>query len=151
MVKNSDLTKAKMQAPYRYMVSYTAKRLNAFGADGSKKFRTPVTLNLSKLYVVLIDEKIVYVGATTQSMASRLRGGWNEVSVNGYRGHRWRNVGNAATLDVWARTDGSLTGRDMETIEAEVVYLVRNRTGKWPEHQTEIHFYQSTDQHRAES
>ena len=37
--------------------------------------------------------------------------------------------------------------RDIETVEAEVVYLIRKQ-GQWPEFQTEIHFYKSNDIHR---
>ena len=28
----------------------------------------------------------------------------------------------------------------VESVEAELVYLVRNKTGKWPKNQNEIHF-----------
>jgi len=37
--------------------------------------------------------------------------------------------------------------RDMETIEAEVVFLA-TQAGDWPEGQTEIHFHPSTPEHR---
>jgi hypothetical protein len=37
--------------------------------------------------------------------------------------------------------------RDIETVEAEVVYLIRS-AGQWPKFQTEIHFYPSTPHHR---
>ena len=37
--------------------------------------------------------------------------------------------------------------RDIETVEAEVVYLIRS-AGQWPEFQTEIHFHPSTPVHR---
>ncbi|WP_208456081.1 hypothetical protein [Burkholderia ubonensis] len=36
---------------------------------------------------------------------------------------------------------------DIETIEAEVVYLVR-QAGQWPKFQTEIHFHPSSADHR---
>ncbi|WP_305809178.1 hypothetical protein, partial [Staphylococcus epidermidis] len=36
---------------------------------------------------------------------------------------------------------------DIETIEAEVVYLIR-QAGQWPRFQTEIHFHPSGDEHR---
>jgi hypothetical protein len=37
---------------------------------------------------------------------------------------------------------------DIETIEAEVVFLIR-AAGQWPTHQTEIHFHESNEEHRA--
>ncbi|WP_224785366.1 hypothetical protein [Pandoraea pnomenusa] len=36
---------------------------------------------------------------------------------------------------------------DIETIEAEVVYLIR-QAGQWPKFQTEIHFHPSSAYHR---
>ena len=36
----------------------------------------------------------------------------------------------------------------IETVEAEVVFLIRQEYGQWPEHQTEIHFHKSNDIHR---
>jgi hypothetical protein len=37
--------------------------------------------------------------------------------------------------------------RDIETVEAEVVFLIRSK-GQWPLFQTEIHFHESSEQHR---
>jgi hypothetical protein len=34
--------------------------------------------------------------------------------------------------------------RELETVEAEFAYLIREKTGQWPLSQTEIHFYQPT-------
>jgi hypothetical protein len=36
---------------------------------------------------------------------------------------------------------------NVETIEAEIVFLIRQR-GQWPSHQTEIHFHPSRPYHR---
>jgi phospholipase/lecithinase/hemolysin len=36
---------------------------------------------------------------------------------------------------------------DIETVEAEVVFLIRC-AGQWPQYQTEIHFHPSTAVHR---
>lgn len=43
-------------------------------------------------------------------------------------------------------SDGGLN--DLETVEAEVVFLIRQEYGQWPEHQTEIHFHRSSAEHR---
>jgi hypothetical protein len=32
----------------------------------------------------------------------------------------------------------------VETVEAELVFLFRKQTGKWPRYQTEIHFHNAT-------
>ncbi|MCC6285547.1 MAG: hypothetical protein IT439_09655 [Phycisphaerales bacterium] len=54
-----------------------------------------------------------------------------------------------ATLDVWCPTSasGPLTPVDAETIEAEIVFLIR-QSGQWPMYQTEIHFHESNADHR---
>lgn len=52
-------------------------------------------------------------------------------------------------LDIWCDSD-PLTPqsvRDIETVEAEVVFLIR-QAGQWPEFQTEIHFHPSNEGHR---
>jgi hypothetical protein len=51
-------------------------------------------------------------------------------------------------MDVWCHEDASSEGTlDIETVEAEVVFLIRG-AGQWPLHQTEIHFHTSTQVHR---
>jgi hypothetical protein len=51
-------------------------------------------------------------------------------------------------LDVWCHVDAKERNeRDIKTIEAEVVYLIR-AAGQWPAFQTEIHFYPSSPKHR---
>lgn len=37
---------------------------------------------------------------------------------------------------------------EVETIEAEIVFLIRQMGGQWPAHQTEIHFHASESRHR---
>jgi len=53
-----------------------------------------------------------------------------------------------ANLDVWCHEDApDNSTRDIETVEAEVVFLIRSG-GQWPVHQTEIHFHASSERHR---
>ena len=54
-----------------------------------------------------------------------------------------------ATLWVWyADADrGGDSQRELETIEAEVVFAIR-AAGQWPAFQTEIHFHPSNDDDR---
>lgn len=51
-------------------------------------------------------------------------------------------------LRVWGHMDAvDRKELDIETAEAEVVFLIRS-AGQWPAFQTEIHFHPSTDIHR---
>ena len=58
----------------------------------------------------------------------------------------------SAVLDVWAEEPRE--GKDpadmlgIETVEAEVVFLLRQKLCQWPEYQTEIHFHPSGPVHR---
>jgi hypothetical protein len=69
--------------------------------------------------------------------------------MHGYHGYAWRHHHAKAMLDVWCHEDARDRDTiDIETIEAEVVFLIRG-AGQWPLHQTEIHFHPSTQQHRV--
>jgi len=52
-------------------------------------------------------------------------------------------------LDVWyiESSNANGIGMDAETIEAEIVFLIRFN-GQWPKYQTEIHFHSSESWHR---
>jgi len=120
---------------------------DAYGAD---KFSGRATSRLPKLYVITADGRPIYVGITRQTMRQRLRLGWTAKGESGYYGYQWRHYFTEAGLDVWYQTDGPAPDptHDLETIEAEVVFLIRQQ-GQWPPFQTEIHFHESTPQHRA--
>jgi hypothetical protein len=78
-------------------------------------------------------------------MQDRFRDGWNAKGKSGYHGYRWRHDVEEANVDIW--TIQNAEENDVETIEAEIVYLIR-RNGQWPSGQTEIHFHTSTEKHR---
>ena len=115
-------------------------------------FSSPVTdKNLPKLYVLSIEKEIVYMGYTSQSVSSRLYYGLRANGKNGYHGYhgyKWKQQ-QELSLDVFVFQD--FFGKDakenimyyqfIEAIEAELVYLVRHKTGKWPKFQNEIHFH----------
>jgi hypothetical protein len=107
---------------------------------------------LPKLYIVSADDPPIpfYVGITKQAMRNRLRLGWDASGESGYYGYAWRHRVSQANLDLWCHTDppAETPCLDAETIEAELVFLIR-KSGQWPLHQTEIHFHPSTDLHRA--
>ena len=57
--------------------------------------------------------------------------------ANGYHGYKWKEI-EKAELFVW-NFDG-MDKNQMESIEAEIVYEIRNKYGQWPFFQNEIHF-----------
>lgn len=139
----------KIAGPERYKLSFDAKTFAVTCSRGTPKFSGLATAGLPKLYVVSIQAKPIYIGVTRQSMSSRLRTGFNATGESGYHGYAWRHKFREATLDIWCHEDPSAENpeRDIETVEAEVVFLARC-AGQWPEGQTEIHFHPSNEEHR---
>ncbi|MDR6819580.1 hypothetical protein J2X76_004772 [Neorhizobium sp. 2083] len=144
-----------LQGPARFKVKYTPEEKAITCEKGLPKFSGEMTSKKPKLYIFSRDGVPIYVGATVRSMSSRLATGWTAEGKGGYYGYGFRHEGSAVDLDVWydsdpvkLREDGKRSGSDIETVEAEVVYLLRHRTGQWPAYQTEIHFYQSNADHR---
>lgn len=112
-----------------------------------KKFSGFATKKIPKLYVVVAEEQIVYVGVTRQSMSSRFRYGFKADGKNGYHGYAFRHKHARVGVFVWSAA-ADTSPLDVETIEAEVVFLIRNSTGAWPPCQTEIHFHESSEAHK---
>ena len=144
--------------PERFKVSYTPEKPTILCERGTSKFSGHMTSRKPKLYIFSRDSIPIYVGATVQGMASRLNQGWKARGASGYHGYRFRHDGSEVNLDVWvdidevqARADDLRSGSDIETVEAEIVYLLRHRTEQWPAFQTEIHFYQSASKHREKA
>lgn len=100
--------------------------------------------------MVSVDDKPIYVGITKQPIRNRLRLGWAAKGDSGYYGYAWRHKLTAAHLDLWCHINPSSGTEclDIETVETELVYLVR-KSGQWPRFQTEIHFHPSNEVHRA--
>ncbi|MCB0745950.1 MAG: hypothetical protein KDC90_00670 [Ignavibacteriae bacterium] len=112
-------------------------------------FSSPETeKGLAKLYVLSIEKEIVYIGFTSQSITTRLYAGLRSSGENGYHGYKWKHEDE---LDLSVFVYQNLFGDDaelnneqykfVEALEAELVYLVRNKTGNWPRYQNEIHFH----------
>jgi hypothetical protein len=127
--------------------------LRVTSRDGEDSFSGSVASRCSKIYVVRDGRRIVYVGSTTQSLRSRLYGALRANGKNGYHGYGWKTHTGPLSLDVWV-----LDGIDCvkakrcliaETVEAEIVFLVRKHDRNWPPHQTEIHFHHSSARERA--
>lgn len=100
-------------------------------------FVKPLTENRYKLYVIKNSKKILYVGITRQPIRNRFRDGINSDGINGYHGYKWKNY-KRIQLYVWCFSN--FNELQLENIEAELVYNVRNKTGNWPLFQNEIHF-----------
>lgn len=138
-----------LSGPFTYRFSFESEGITSVEAlDGSLNFSGPAARPVPKLYVISHKQQPLYVGVTKQRMRARLRRGFQADGGHGYHGYAWRHGLSDAILDVWLQeeTDGSLS--TIETIEAEVVFLIRQRYGQWPNYQTEIHFNPSEAAHR---
>lgn len=135
---------------YRLIVQPGGNSYQHDPASGHAHFVAPVTRRAPKLYLVSAGAEPIYVGQTVQSIRARMRLGFTAVGVGGYYGYAWRHHHPAVDLRVWllegAPEETELI--DLQTIEAEFVYLLRHRFGQWPSFQTEIHFFPSQPIHR---
>jgi|SRR5436190_16125796 len=102
-----------------------------------KAFHSRLTTKIPKLYILKEGNEYLYVGVTAQSITSRIRYGLKANGKAGYHGYKWKTK-ERVQLFVWRFED--LKMHEVENIEAELVYIIRQRTGKWPLHQNEIHF-----------
>jgi hypothetical protein len=134
----------------RYKLSFDPQRFTVLCPQGTDKFSGLATSGLPKLYIASVDDKPFYVGITKQPLRNRLRLGWSANGDGGYYGYAWRHKFTEANLDVWCHQNAPAENSclDLETVEAEVVYLIR-KAGQWPLFQTEIHFHPSSEIHRA--
>ena len=136
--------------PERYRLTFDANAFTVRCQNSTPRFSGIATSRKPKLYIVSVDEEPIYVGITKQSIRNRLRYGWSADGKTGYHGYAWRHAHTEATLDIWCNDDApdDNSTLDIETVEAEVVFLIR-RAGQWPQHQIEIHFHPSTEEHRG--
>jgi hypothetical protein len=139
--------------PDRYDMTFDTELSTRFEvrcSKGTTKFSGLSTrAKTPKIYIISRDGQPIYVGVTVQTMRKRLRLGFTADGRSGYHGYQWRRFFKSAVLDVWCPTqpDGLFTAKGAETIEAEIVYLIRHN-GQWPAYQTEIHFHESSEVHR---
>jgi predicted GIY-YIG superfamily endonuclease len=117
--------------------SRIASIMDSFNESNIGKFKHPLTSNQYKIYVLTDSESILYVGTTKSSIKNRLRYGLIADGKNGYHGYNWKGLP-LVKLHVWCFE--YLDKEKTESIEAELVYLIRRETGKWPIYQNEIHF-----------
>ncbi len=108
-----------------------------------------------KVYVVKNQNDFLYVGEANTSMTTRLQRGFtsfryakrnNGKGRNGYCGYKWINClinEKLEKLTVFVAVfceDCDENRNVIESIEGELVFLIRNETGNWPLYQNEIHF-----------
>ena len=125
---------------YEIKVSKTDYKCISVNGKPTDHFINPDTnRKTQKLYVLKNRREVYYVGITSLSMSSRLRSGYRAKGEHGYYGYPWIGEISGAELLVWGFAK-SLRIR-AEAIEGEVVYLIRNKTGRWPRYQMEIHFH----------
>lgn len=104
------------------------------------KLQFPLTSKNYKIYVLMQDTKILYIGTTKDSIRNRIRSGLKANGSHGYHGYKWRHL-KSVTLSVWDFEN--LNQEQIENIEAELAFIVRTKTKKWPIFQNEIHFNNS--------
>ena len=119
-----------------------AECVEANGEHGKGFLYPDISDKLPKLYVVKRDKEVYYVGITRQDIRKRLRYGFSARGEHGYHGYKWKGQDEVELL-VWS-FPGSTT-ICVEAIEAELVYLIREKTGKWPKYQMEIHFHGASE------
>ena len=132
----------------KYKIEIAESKFRCIEANGEigKGFDYPdVSDNLPKLYVVKRGKDIYYVGMTRQDIRKRLRQGFSAQGEHGYHGYKWKSQDTAELL-IWS-FPGS-TQEHVEAIEAELVYFIREKTGKWPRYQMEIHFHGASEAER---
>jgi hypothetical protein len=139
--RRSRIPDMKISGPEHFKLTFDEKKFKA-------KFSGLANTKLPKLYVVVSDGEIIYVGITKSTMRQRLYGGWSARGKNGYYGYAFRKTHTEADLYVWYHKDAAKrSSLDVETVEAEVAFLIR-KAGRWPVSQTEIHFHPSIKEHR---
>lgn len=96
-----------------------------------------VKKGVSKIYIVKHESEFLYVGTTVQSLTARFRYGLNADGKKGYHGYKWKHK---ESVDLYVWCFEALDKIQIESIEAELAFLIRDKTGKWPLSQNEIHF-----------
>src|SRR2546428_11242082 len=136
--------------PDRFDLTFHARDFKVASTSGETQSTGRSAGRTPKLYVMSAQGRPFYVGVTTQPMRARLRLGFKADGSTGHHGYKWRHSLRKATLDIWyhPRPGSDAAFRDLETIEAEAVLLLRFRLKQWPQYQTEIHFYRSKPSHR---
>src|SRR5258707_4021171 len=139
----------RLLGPETYQLKCDSKKFSVTCRKGTPRFSGIANRRLPKLYLISANGQLIYVGITRERMRTRLNMGFRAEGKNGYHGYAWRHDSESVELHIWCHDDASArdSDRDVETIEAEIVFLARLQ-GQWPSGQTEIHFHESATEHR---
>ena len=140
----------ELRGPYRYQIAVRGDSYAVTNELGGATFLVPVRGPGPKLYTFSTAGRLVYVGKTVRSMRARMRLGFKAKGAHGYYGYDWRHALARTDLHIWClgETAKDTEALSLECIEAEVAFLCRSVYGQWPLYQTEIHFHESTQEHR---
>lgn len=131
----------------KYRIKISNSKFECIEANGEwgKGFLYQDVSDKPKLYIVKHSREIYYVGITTQDIRKRLRYGFSANGKHGYYGYKWKNQ-DSIDLLIWSFPGSTM--EQVEAIEAELVYFIREATGKWPKYQMEIHFHGASEAER---
>jgi len=91
----------------------------------------------AKIYLLKNADFYQYVGATTQPIDKKLKQGLRGNAKYGYHGYKWKNQ---EIIECFVWIFNGFTKKQMEAVEAELVFQIRSKYRRWPEYQNEIHF-----------
>ena len=129
----------------KYRIKITDSKFKCIEANekqGEVFVYPDISDELQKLYIVKQGENVIYVGTTKQDIRKRLRGGLTAKGQHGYYGYKWKELDTVELL-LWCFPGSNKD--HVEAIEAELVYFIREKTGKWPKYQMEIHFHGASE------
>ena len=116
----------KIEGPVCYELKFTPDTFTVLCPKKTNRFSGIATSSQPKLYIVSVKDRPIYAGISKQSIRNRLRYGWSATGRGGYCGYSWRHQITSANLDVRCHVDAvDRCERDIETVEAEVVFLIR--------------------------
>lgn len=133
-----------MNGPQTFQLTLKNNWYTVVGPNGKNHFTKPATQRIPKIYAMWAGSNLAYVGKSIQPIATRLRQGLRPDERTGYHGYKAED--GEYLLDIWWQE--GLTEKELESIEAEVAFLCRLKSGQWPEYQNEIHFHQTTKKQR---
>ncbi|HEX7413077.1 MAG TPA: hypothetical protein VF411_03445, partial [Bacteroidia bacterium] len=117
-------------------------------------------------HLITKEREYLYIGEADTSIKIRFQRGFcsyryykknNKTRRDGYKGYKWieadfknkkLNVF-VATFPFITKTEDKSDRNLLEAVEGELVFLVREKTNKWPLYQNEIHFWNEEDKHKT--
>ncbi|MBO3098289.1 hypothetical protein [Gelidibacter pelagius] len=143
------------RGPYKYKILLAGDANNRkigkkFYNEKEVNFTDPLTDSaLPKLYVISVANEIVYIGFTFQSIATRLNSGLKAKENNRAIGYKWKHIQEELELTVFVfqnlfgkgAEENKFVCQHLEAVESELVYLIRNKTGKWPRFQNDLQIH----------